>query len=82
MEPSMTETDAELDRLQLAYKAAVDKWVMAIRAEEQLASVAHSVAEIDKWENAHFDAEHLRGQAEGAKADYEAGLRSRFFGID
>jgi hypothetical protein len=74
--------DAELDRLQSAYKAAVDRWVTAIRAEEQLASVPHTVAEVDTWENAHFLAEEARGKAEAAKADYEDALRSRFFGFD
>ena len=44
--------EAELDKLQADYKKAVDDWVTAIRAEEALASVHHSVAEIDKWENA------------------------------
>jgi hypothetical protein len=74
--------DAKLDQLQNAYKAAVDAWVTAIRAEEALASVHHSVAEVDLWENAHFLAEEARGRAEAAKAAYEAGLRSQLFGID
>jgi hypothetical protein len=74
--------DAELDRLQNAYKAAVDRWVTAIHAEEALASVNHSVAQVDLWENAHFLAEDARSEAETAKAAYEAGLRSRFFGIE
>ena len=74
--------DAELDRLQNAYKAAVDSWVAAIRAEEALASVNHTVAEVDSWENAHFVAEDARSAAEVAKAAYEAALRSRFFDIN
>ncbi len=74
--------DAELDRLQNAYRAAVDAWVAAIHAEEALASVHHRVAEVDTWENAHFAAEDARAKAEAAKAAYEAGLRSQLFGID
>jgi hypothetical protein len=74
--------DAELDRMQSAYKAAVDAWIAAIRAEEALASVNHSVAEIDLWENAHFQAEEAHGRAEAAKTAYEDALRSRFFGVD
>ena len=74
--------DAALDRLQSAYKTAVDTWITAIRAEEALASVHHSVAELDLWENAHFLAETARGNAEAAKTAYEAGLRSQLFGID
>jgi len=74
--------DAALDRLQSAYKTAVDTWITAIRAEEALASVHHRVAELDLWENAHFLAEEARGKAEAAKTAYEAGLRSQLFGID
>ena len=77
----MGDEDAELDRLQSAYKAAVDSWITAIRAEEALASVHHSVAEVDAWENAHFLAEEARGRTEAAKAAYEDGLRSRLFDI-
>ena len=45
---------SKLDETQNAYKAAVEKWIAAIREEEALASVDHSVAEVDKWEAAHF----------------------------
>jgi hypothetical protein len=47
-----------------------------------LASVDHSVAEIDKWENAHFLAEDARRNAETAKAAYEDELRANLFDID
>jgi hypothetical protein len=77
----MDDDQAELDRLQGLYKAAVDDWVTAIRTEEALASVNHTVAEIDLWEGAHFAAEAGRTKVEAAKADYEAALRSHFFGI-
>jgi hypothetical protein len=70
-----------LDELQSAYKAAVDEWVAAIREEEALASVNHSVAEIDQWENAHFHEEDLRNKAKAAKKEYEAALRFKFFAI-
>jgi hypothetical protein len=73
--------NAELDRLQTAYKVAVDAWIAAIRAEEQLALVNHTVAEVDLWEAAHFRAETARGKAEAAKSAYEGALRSRLFGI-
>ncbi|MCV3207377.1 hypothetical protein OHD62_12070 [Mesorhizobium sp. YC-39] len=45
---------SDLDQLQSAYKAAVEEWIAAIRQEEDLVSVNHSVAEVDKWEAAHF----------------------------
>jgi hypothetical protein len=71
----------ELDELQSAYKAAVEKWIGAIREEEALASVNHSVPEIDQWEGAHFREEELRNKAKAAKKEYENALRFKFFGI-
>jgi hypothetical protein len=69
----------ELDGLQAEYTAAVDTWVTAIRAEEALASVPHSVAELDKWEGASFHQEELGDKVKAAKATYENGLREKFF---
>ena len=77
----MDDDHAGLDRLRSLYKAAVDDWVTAIRAEEALVSVNHTVAEIDTWESAHFVAEAARAKVEAAKAHYEAALRAHFFGI-
>jgi hypothetical protein len=37
----MSNEDAELDRLQNAYSAAVDTWINAIRAEGQLALASY-----------------------------------------
>lgn len=70
---------AELDRMQNAYKAVVEEWVAAIREEEALASVNHSVADIDRWEGAHFKEEDARSRAKAAKKEYEAALRMKFF---
>ena len=72
---------AELDQMQSTYKAAVEDWVAAIREEEALASGNHSVAEVDRWEHAHFREEEARNKAKAAKAEYEAALRDRFFGF-
>jgi len=70
---------AELDRLQSAYKTAVDEWVAAIRAEEAQASVNHTVAQLDEWEHAHEREEDARDKAKDAKEAYEAALREEFF---
>jgi hypothetical protein len=77
----MEHDSKDLDELQGAYKAAVEEWITAIREEEALASVNHSVAEIDHWEQAHFQEEELRDKAKKAKKKYEAALRFKFFGI-
>ena len=77
--PDNAADDAQLDALQAAYKAAVDEWVNAIRAEEALASGNHSVVELDQWENAHFREDKLRNAVKAAKKQYENALRRKFF---
>jgi hypothetical protein len=71
----------ELDRLQAEYKNAVEAWIAAIRNEEALASVNHTVAEVDKWESAHFAEDEMRSNVKEAKARYEDALREKFFGF-
>jgi hypothetical protein len=77
----MQQKSSELDRLQAAYRAAVDEWVSAIREEEALAAVDHSVAKIDQWEAAHFKEDELRNKVKAAKSQYEDELREQIFGI-
>ncbi len=72
---------SNLDQLQSAYKSAVEEWIAAIREEEDLASVNHSLAEIDKWEAAHFKEDEVRGKVLEAKKDYEDALRKEQFGF-
>jgi hypothetical protein len=71
----------ELDRLQADYKAAVENWVVAVRAEEALASGNHNVAELDKWEAAHFHEHKLPKEADYRKRLYEDALRREFYGF-
>jgi hypothetical protein len=77
----MDEQHSGLDGLQAAYKAAVEKWVTAIRKEEALASVNHSVAEVDLWEDAGFEEDENRKVVKESKAKYEDALREKFFGF-
>ncbi|MBW8909089.1 MAG: hypothetical protein JF620_08720 [Mesorhizobium sp.] len=72
---------SNLDQLQGAYKAAVEDRIAAIREEENLASVNHSLAEIDKWEAAHFKEDEIRGKVLEAKKEYEDALREQQFGF-
>ncbi len=71
----------DLDQLQAAYKAAVDAWVAAIREEEALASGNHNVAELDKWEAAHFREHKLHKEVDYRKRLYEDALRQEFYGF-
>ncbi len=70
---------AELDRLQGEYKAAIEEWIKAIRAEETLASGVHSIAQIDQWEHAADKEDEARDKAKDAKEAYESALREEFF---
>ena len=71
----------DLDQMQAAYKAAVEEWIAAIKQEEALALVNHSVAEVDKWEGAHFTEDKVRSKVKAAKKKYEDALREKFFGF-
>ena len=70
---------SELDQMQSSYKTAVDEWIAAIRDEEALASVSHTVAQVDEWEAAGFREEDARHKAKAAKTAYESALREEFF---
>lgn len=77
----MASEHADLDRMQAVYKKAVDRWVALIRKEEALASTNHSVAQVDRWEHAHFEEEAARNEVKAAKKEYEAALRAKLFGF-
>ena len=77
----MSDEHPELDELQAAYKNTVEAWIAAIRKEEALASVNHDVADVDKWEQAHFEEDELRNKVKTAKEEYEDALRAKFFGF-
>jgi hypothetical protein len=77
----MDDIVSDLDQLQSAYKAAVEQWIAAIKQEETLASANHTVAEIDKWEQAHFNEDDIRSKVKAAKKEYEDALRKKFFGF-
>jgi len=72
---------AQLDRLRQAYKDAVEQWVTAIRAEENLATPDHTVPAVDVWEHAGFDEEEARDKAKEARQEYEDALRKVDFGF-
>jgi hypothetical protein len=73
----MENETVEVDELQAAYKAAVEEWIVAIRREEALASVNHTVAELDQWKQAHFDEDDARNKVLAAKRRYEECATSR-----
>jgi len=75
----MPDNNTELDQMQATYVAAVEQWIDAIGQEEALASVNPMIAEVDKWENAHFHEDEIRNRVKDAKRRYEDALRQKFF---
>jgi hypothetical protein len=70
---------AELDKLRFNYKAAVERWVAAIHAEENLATPDHSMAAVEEWDHAGFAEEDARNIAKTAKQEYVDALREVLF---
>jgi hypothetical protein len=77
----MQDATHDLDAMQKAYLVAVEEWMSAIREEATLASANHSLAEVDKWEGAHFREDEIRSRVKDAKRRYEDALRQKFFGF-
>jgi len=67
--------NAELDKLRFNYKAAVERWIAAIRAEENLATPDHSTAAVENWDQANFAEEDARNIAKAARTEYQDALR-------
>jgi hypothetical protein len=67
--------NAELDKLRFNYKAAVERWVAAIRFEENLATPDHSMIAAEDWDRAGFSEEEACNIAKAAKQEYADALR-------
>jgi hypothetical protein len=74
-------SNSDLDQLRLAYKAAVDEWVNAIRAEEALATADHSMTAMEHWDSAHFVEHDAHTKATEARDAYKDALRTVNYGI-
>jgi hypothetical protein len=71
--------NSELDKLRFAYKAAVERWIAAIRLEENLATPDHSMVAVEDWEKADFSEEDARAVAKNARKEYQDALREVLF---
>jgi hypothetical protein len=67
--------NTELDKLRFNYKAAVERWIAAIRFEENLATPDHSMVAVENWDQANFAEEDARNIAKAARAEYQDALR-------
>jgi hypothetical protein len=73
--------NSNLDALQQAYKEAVDQWVAAIRAEENLATPDHSETAMEHWDAACFAEQDAQTKANHAKDAYKDALRQLNYGF-
>jgi Tfp pilus assembly protein PilN len=67
--------NSDLDQLRLAYKQAVDEWVLAIRAEEALATPDHSEIAWEHWDDAGLVEQDVQSKAKLARDEYKDALR-------
>lgn len=74
-------SNSDLDQLRVAYKAAVDEWVDAIRAEEALATADHSMTAMEHWDSAHFVEHDAHTKVTEARDAYKDALRTVNYGI-
>ena len=72
---------ADLDRLRLAYKKAIDEWVDTIREEEELATPDHSMVAMEHWDAAHLKEHDAHTKATATREAYKDGLRGVNYGI-
>jgi hypothetical protein len=74
-----TQENLQLDTLLLAYKTAVEKWIAAIREEEDFATPDHSMKEWELWDQADFREEDAREKAKAARQAYVDALREKLY---
>lgn len=73
--------DLNYDQLLKTYKAAVDRWVEAIRNEEALANDDHSMVEMERWDDAGFKVKDAEQEANQARDAYKDALREKNYGF-
>lgn len=74
-------SEHDLDHLRFLYKKAVDTWVEAIRAEENLATEDHSMIAMERWDDAHSREQEAQQKASRAREAYRDLLRKVNYGI-
>lgn len=73
--------DLDFDQLLSNYRQAVDAWVAAIRAEEELASGDHSMLQMERWDDAGFALHDAELAAKKARDAYKNALRKKNYGF-
>jgi hypothetical protein len=74
-------SDPNFDELLSNYRASVDHWVAAIKAEESLATEDHSMVAMEKWDAAGFVVHDAELTAKKARDQYKNALRKKNYGF-
>jgi len=70
----------ELDRLRSNFEHALQRWIAAIRREQDLlATTTHSARSEDVWRQTDFEQEDAQNAAKKAKQEYEDAVRQANF---
>ncbi|MGA8741296.1 MAG: hypothetical protein WB561_08940 [Terracidiphilus sp.] len=72
---------SKLDELRAAYLQATNEWVLAIRAEEALATPDHSEVAWEHWDEAVLAEQDAATRAREAKEQYKDALRQANLGF-
>ncbi len=73
--------DMDFDQLLHSYRQAVEAWVVAIHAEESLATEDHSMVQMEKWDEAGFKLHDAELTAKKARDAYKNALRKKNYGF-
>ena len=73
--------DSDFDQLLTEYRAAIDRWVDAIHAEESLATADHSIVAMEHWDDAGFALHDAELAAKKARDTYKNALRKKNYGF-
>ena len=73
--------ELNFDSLLKQYKAAIDRWIEAIRDEENLATPDHSMVAMEKWDHAGFTLHDAESAAKKARDQYKNALRKKNYGF-
>ena len=73
--------NADFDQLLRNYKQAVDRWLDAIRVEEQLAGSDHSLKQWELWDDAGLKVHDAELAAKKARDQYKNALRKKNYGF-
>ena len=71
----------DFDQLLKTYRATVNRWVDAIRAEESLATEDHSMVAMEHWDDAGFQLHDAELEAKKARDAYKNALRKKNYGF-